>query len=286
MGTSGRRVTAAVALVFLAAVVAASAQSAQRANSQTYVDPAGDAQGTAPDVTTVQVENDDRGMITFRITLANRTELLPGDFINVRLLTDTDPTNNCFGAEYEIWARGDEYFLIHCPGSEDLHTPQGSFHGEFDSGSRTIVYRLNRFDIGNPAQFQFLVATLSDGGWLDAAPGFFEYWSYSVLAPPDRTPPRVTAIASKGTHGRNAFLHYRLADASGWSREEVTIYRGRTLLARRGNASSLAPFDAAKIYAHQWRVPANVRGKLRFCVRAWDPAGNRSSPSCAALTVT
>ncbi len=37
-----------------------------------------------------------------------------------------------------------------------------------------------------------------------------------------------------------------------------------------------------KTYSTAWRVPSGLHG-LRFCVQAWDSAGNASKQSCAAL---
>ncbi|MBA2643577.1 MAG: hypothetical protein H0U82_11730, partial [Actinobacteria bacterium] len=52
---------------------ATNGSGAANANSQTFVDFAGDNRGGSPDITTVQVSNDDAGILEFRITVPNRT---------------------------------------------------------------------------------------------------------------------------------------------------------------------------------------------------------------------
>lgn len=69
------------------AVARTPAQAA--AGSSSFTDPSGDA-GVAPDITSVLVSNDDQGLITFRITVPNRSALGPDDAVAVPLGTD-DP---------------------------------------------------------------------------------------------------------------------------------------------------------------------------------------------------
>jgi hypothetical protein len=59
------------------------------AGSASFTDPTGDA-GVAPDIKDVTVSNDDRGLITFRMTVPNRSSLGPDDVLAVPLGTD-DP---------------------------------------------------------------------------------------------------------------------------------------------------------------------------------------------------
>ena len=80
-------------------------------------------------------------------------------------------------------------------------------------------------------------------------------------------------------------IRYRVSDDSGMSKERVSVYRGRRLLA--SIESPLDRADAQALYYYvRWRVPRVLRrGGLRSCVRATDAAGNRSKTSCAALRV-
>ena len=99
----------------------------------------------------------------------------------------------------------------------------------------------------------------------------------------DPTPPRVTALASKGERGEIAQLRYRVVEAAGRSRETAAIFRGqRRLAAITGRPHEVDP--EALFYFLPWRSTA--RGKLRFCVTSTDAAGNRSQASCAPLHIT
>ena len=99
----------------------------------------------------------------------------------------------------------------------------------------------------------------------------------------DPTPPRVTALASKGERGEIVQLRYRVVEAGGQSRETAAIFRGkRRLAAVTGRPHEVDP--EALFYFLPWRSTA--RGKLRFCVTSTDAAGNRSQASCAPLHIT
>ena len=99
----------------------------------------------------------------------------------------------------------------------------------------------------------------------------------------DPTPPRVKALASSGELGRVAQLRYRVVEASGRSRETVTIFRGTRRLDTLAVPLHTVDPDAL-FYFIRWRGTA--RGNLRFCVVSTDTAGNRSKPSCAPLHIT
>jgi hypothetical protein len=76
-------------------------------------------------------------------------------------------------------------------------------------------------------------------------------------------------------------LTYRVRDDSGQTTEQVSVYRGRSLLKKLGR--TLRPTEDSVVYWLAWRAP---RQRLlgRFCVRAADAAGNAAT-SCAALRI-
>jgi hypothetical protein len=101
----------------------------------------------------------------------------------------------------------------------------------------------------------------------------------------DRIAPRVRALPSRGKRGRFARLRYTVFDASGRTREVVRIYgrRGRVLATKR---RILATTRRGRVYFVRWKVPRKTKlQRPRFCVRAWDAAGNRSRLSCARLRI-
>ena len=91
--------TAALVAVCVAWPAAASARPT--ANSAGYADPTGDS-GNAPDVATLNVSNDDAGVISFKIGIANRTAWGSQDLVQVTLDTDGNATNGHNGWDYGI----------------------------------------------------------------------------------------------------------------------------------------------------------------------------------------
>ena len=275
------------------------------ANSQTFVDPTGDNLGGSPDITTVRVSNDNAGNLELQLLIPNRTDLADPDFIGVYLDTDQSVSTGCnlgggFGADWALAVLGRtapvaDRFPLHrivpvCQLEPPGTTPQGSYAGTFDSTTSTLTLRLHKTDIGDPPSFRFQVlATINPIGPATAdTAGDQAPWTYEILvpraAPPrDRTRPRVKALASTGVHGGFAKLRYTVFDESQKTREEITVLRGPRLLATK--RTKLGPRKVTSIYSQSWRVPAGVSGKLRFCVRAWDAAGNSSAKSCASLAI-
>jgi hypothetical protein len=84
-----------------------------------------------------------------------------------------------------------------------------------------------------------------------------------------------------GRRGRILKLTYRVRDDRGETAEQVSVYRGRSLVKKLGR--TLRPTDDTVVSWLAWRAP---RRRLlgRFCVRAADRAGNAST-SCARVTV-
>jgi hypothetical protein len=84
-------------------------------------------------------------------------------------------------------------------------------------------------------------------------------------------------------HGKIATLDYWVLDGRGRTAETIRIYRGsrllRTIHRRLRNSN---PFDLSHV---TWRVPARVRGRLRFSVRSADATGNRSKPVWAPMVI-
>jgi hypothetical protein len=109
-------------------------------------------------------------------------------------------------------------------------------------------------------------------------------WSAAIHRGPffiDGTAPRVRALFSRGRVNRVIRLRYRLSDFSGRTRERVTVHRSgrlvKTIRTRMQRAFSGVTYSVG--------YRPNRAGAYRFCVRAWDPAGNRSRRDCAGLRV-
>ena len=104
--------------------------------------------------------------------------------------------------------------------------------------------------------------------------------SADALRSPDVTAPLVTAHPAFATRGKTATLRFDLYDDSGRSRALVRVYENTALVATLDSPPAFA--IATRTAGVRWRVPATLRSRrLRFCVVASDPAGNRSRPACA-----
>src|ERR1051326_380348 len=99
------RIAVAVAIVLASVATGAFAATARHsANSQSYPDSIGE-NPPAPDITSVDVSNDDTGLITWKINISNRPTLTQDMTILVYLNTDGSTSTGdqtFFGADYAI----------------------------------------------------------------------------------------------------------------------------------------------------------------------------------------
>jgi secreted trypsin-like serine protease len=101
----------------------------------------------------------------------------------------------------------------------------------------------------------------------------------------DTAPPVARAIASSGAGGSFIRLKYTIYDAiAERTRERITVYTNGGLRIARFN-TRLGPAERGVVYFYRWRAPAVLEGIFRFCVEGFDPAGNKSAPSCARLRI-
>ena len=161
-----RPITGALcALVALVAVGAGGA--AVQANSVTFPDSTGeDAQ--APDMTSLTVANDDRGMITFTVNMPNRPTLTADMEIDILLDTDANPATGepNIGSDYIIVLAGPlegsaGVFLYRWTGSEynSSGVSQRSLVFSYATGVATI--RANASELGNVRRLAFLAVSAS-----------------------------------------------------------------------------------------------------------------------------
>lgn len=102
----------------------------------------------------------------------------------------------------------------------------------------------------------------------------------SALDSTDVRAPLVTAYPASARRGKTATLRFDLFDDSGRSSAVVRVYERRRLVA---TLTSQMQFEIGTRHTDvRWPVPSRLRSrKLRFCVVAHDPSGNRSAPACA-----
>ena len=82
--------------------------------------------------------------------------------------------------------------------------------------------------------------------------------------------------------GKPARLRYYVYDDSGWTRAIVRVKTGSSSLTKLVSPSRFG--IGTRNLAVTWKVPKTLpAGKLRYCVLAFDPTGNRSKQTCAPI---
>src|SRR5215467_11769182 len=132
----GVLLASAVGALVLVGVVAA-------ANSASYADPQGDV-SLAPDITRLDVNNDDAGAITINVTLsAGRPVGVPGDEVGVALDLDQNPDTGSvyYGAEALMVYEGSTLRFYRADGSGfSAAALPPSLHGTIASGMATFSF--------------------------------------------------------------------------------------------------------------------------------------------------
>jgi hypothetical protein len=277
--------------MLLAACVLAvvSAGVAFAANTGGFADASADS-NSAPDVSGVAISNDDAGIVTVKVTLANRQALAATDDVAVGLDVDQNPDTGSvfYGAEYELdLDRGTiEVWRDSPDGFYSRGIAPASLQVTFAAGTVTFSFKASDFGIGTGLN---LYAVGADASSLDAAPDIrtFNYQLTAGASAPllgrDGRAPLTAARKSAGVHGKVVRLDYFAADGRGETADAIVVYRGKKVLKRFN--FPIADTSPWLVYYAQWKVPKKTRGKLRFCVTSTDRAGNKSKANCAALTI-
>ena len=161
--------------------------------SSSFTDPTGDA-GVAPDIAAVTVSNDDQGLITFRITVPNRSSLGPDDAVAVPLGTDdpdlasgwrSDGTNFVLVLE----ASGPSLLAWNGEDMVTLDPAPGSVTGSFSDGVGTVTVRQEDLapgfpDMSVPIELTFYALGIAFNGndvlAQDDAPDGDAIWKYRL----------------------------------------------------------------------------------------------------------
>jgi hypothetical protein len=301
MGTSHRKAKTrrwriVAPLCVVGALVAVAVAGA--ANTGAYTDRPGDVK-LAADISSVHVSSDDAGTITIQTAYSGDalTPGLPSEELGVALDLDQNPdtgtvyygTDVAFALDFGMG--GTTLKFARAAGSEfQQATPPPSLRGTFDAATGTVTFTVNAADLGLAPDSGFnLVAVSSTPIDSDLAPDLRTY-NYQQVAGkqppqlgPDTRAPVDHAFASRGVHGKVAFLEYSAQDGRAVTADTIRVYRGgrvvRTSRIALGDANPFWTYDA------RWRVPRTVHGRLRFCVQSVDAAGNKSNVSCAPLVV-
>jgi hypothetical protein len=227
--------TARLLLVALASsAFVASAPAALADAPVSLADPQGDAIGSAPDITTTVVSNDDSGNIRFRINIANQIHLARDSRLYVYIDADRDPATgsaSAQGADYMLLVDGSmgQYGLSRW--SEPLWQPIVPAPGSVNDWSGLTI-TLNKLDLGGTTAFNFFIRTeIGSANRADVAPATGT-WTYALGAGGSLTPEvrRLTGYASS--------LAPRAGDRFQVSRITLTLEDGSTVAPERASCSA------------------------------------------------
>jgi len=170
-----------------------------------YTDPAGDATGNAPDITAVQVSNDNGGQILFQVAVANLT---PESAVFVPIDIDKNAATGDDGDEYALeWyssatADGNGWTVERWDGAKWVHPDS---HPTV-RGSQTptgVELSINASELGGTTGFAFYATSTrwvadAEVGFDDAPDGLAK-WTYDLTKPipppaPTPTPPPAPAV--------------------------------------------------------------------------------------------
>lgn len=174
----------AIVVAGLACTFAAVAAARLTGNAASYVDPSGDG-ASAPDISAVDVMNDDRGDVTVRVTIANRQAPAAEDWLALFLdVDDVTDDQGSLQAEYAVVAdSGGGHFLQLGDGEPQEVPPVAltSFSSSFANGALTL--RFNQRDLQDTTALNLWLRTGTDGDEYDDAPDGDDVWEYRVISP-------------------------------------------------------------------------------------------------------
>jgi hypothetical protein len=123
----------------------------------------------------------------------------------------------------------------------------------------------------------------SDGLVRSAAAAVDKLRAAGALKSPDIKAPTTYPGLVTIRPGKLAKLTFRLFDDSERAGATVTVASGARTLSKLTAPMQTALYS--KILSLSWRAPKSLPKKLRLCVVAVDPAGNRSAASCVPIKV-
>ena len=267
-----------VAVAALVVLVCASSSGAS-GTAETFSDPAGDQQGTAPDITTIVVSHDASGNITWRINVANQPTLAADSQVVLWVDTDRNPNTgapNSLGSEYVFLVTPEGYSFARWTGTDfDFETPFTTVHVNYNAGATITA---NRSELGNTNGFSFWTRGLQETGPetanIDDAPNDGAY-SYLLGPSGPRHGSLARATMTRVRNGLRASFTFRALPVTGSRVQIVWRVNGRQFaqptypVARTVTSTALGLGKG--LYTAQlrvrapgaaWRVIATVRRRL------------------------
>jgi hypothetical protein len=270
------RLLFAVLMAALVAVpaIALAASTATTANSQVFQDATGE-DPEAPDVTAITVSNDDTGLISFKIDVANRPSLTPDMLFLVFL--DTVPgvgDADSLGADYALQLVAGSAALFKWNGTDDYDAAPSQASTSFTYEPTGPTIRVGAVDLGSPKAFGFVVIAVS--GIVDDAAGDPDFTNAHTDVAPNaggglyryevKAAVKLTAVgfttSPKPARAGKAFS-VGLAATQNTTGRLVT---GGSVLCNATVAGTRLPVRAKRVRngvaTCVWRIPKTAKGKV------------------------
>jgi hypothetical protein len=268
-----------VGVALLAAPSGAGSSPARVAsNSQTYTDSTGDTTGA--DIGTTVVSNDDAGMLTFKVGIANRPTLTQD--MDVEIYVDTD-NNSATGNQ--DFVPGADYVIQLIQNTVNLFKWDGTdFTRRFgDPSAVTLSYsyasgptiKISAAELGNTKQFRFIEFAVSGivfdpttnqpdftNSVADSAPDYGSgFYSYQVkITPPTLVVKRFAHAPAQPTAGKPFALQLTVARS-----DTGAVLQGGTVTCVGRVGSTTLPAQTHRVVDRvaicSWRLPASAKGK-------------------------
>jgi hypothetical protein len=158
-----------------------------------WTDPSGDALGSAPDITGLQVSNDNGGQILFSVAVSNLT---PESGLYLFLDTDKNAATGDDGQEYVLsWDASSDpdyngWYIEHWSGTSWVHPDHPTMRAMLTTTG--VDFSVNRTDLGNTSGFAvklFAPRWTADAiTGMDTAPDGLAAWTYDLTVAPTPAP--------------------------------------------------------------------------------------------------
>jgi hypothetical protein len=235
-------------LLFAFAAVLLGFVQASGAAPIVFQDPAGDS-GEAPDLTSVVVDSDTAGNISFQVSIANAANLNEDSFFYFEFNSDRNRNTgspNHLGADYAWIVQGSDYSVtfLRWTGSSWQETSSPTFKGE-QIAVQTFRLQVNKSDLGNTTGLDFYIAGTKQGGDVVLARDFAPddgVWTYTLGGSATPTPTPTPTPSRTPAKPKNAGSLPTIFGPSNRSRKDPEYSRFATRLASFFHGGTRAVF--------------------------------------------
>jgi hypothetical protein len=190
--------------LLLAGFLVPGAAARSASNAVTFTDPSGDS-GTAADITTVDVSNDDNGVITLKVSLPNRpTAEQLTDVLVILINNDPNAANDRQGfglGDFALFVFSQGIQVMRFDGAHFVPFDAPSLRPTYSSG---LTVTFNRADFGISSRFAFYAQIWDQGTNVrdDAPDGSAAYTYVVTIGPPPLAASPMSTAPRVPVHGK------------------------------------------------------------------------------------